>query len=302
MRFISSARDAPASAPSVFPACRGSRKCVVADNSALASARVQVLEKLLRRRWRPVASRSAQAVVTAKIGVMREGGVGDQGGRITQSERDERSRRRRAEVLALPMMPLRLHGFLDRPAHYPNGPAAIGVGPDGNAVAAWPAPDGERGVVITSYDGNGLYSKERYRPRVRLSVSTIDVPTFLAVSHVQPLPDGKVLIACARTQGTDNAEVWAGSGHRERAGLIGDAIEHLLATPSGAIWVGYFDEGVYGAKPAAHGLVRFTPERPACAHTAGSTSSQLPATGLETTDRCLCAAPPGYSSRANGPP
>jgi hypothetical protein len=64
----------------------------------------------------------------------------------------------------------------------------------------------------------------------------------------------------ARTRGRDNAEVWADSGHREQAGFIGDAIEHLLTTPEAAIWVGYFDEGIFGSKPAAHGLVRFTPD------------------------------------------
>jgi SAM-dependent methyltransferase len=42
--------------------------------------------------------------------------------------------------------------------------------------------------------------------------------------------------------------------------LIGDAIGHLLTTPSGAIWVGYFDEGIYGTTPATHGLVRFAPD------------------------------------------
>jgi hypothetical protein len=79
------------------------------------------------------------------------------------------------------------------------------------------------------------------------------------VTHIQPLPDGKILIACARTRGTDNAEVWDGSGHLEHAGLIGDAIEHLLTTPSGAIWAGYFDEGIFGTMPAVHGLIRFRP-------------------------------------------
>lgn len=116
------------------------------------------------------------------------------------------------------------------------------------------------GGVVTSHDGNGPYSKERYRSLVRPSVRVIEAPTSLAVSHVQPLRDGKILLACARTQGTDNAEVWADGGYREHAGLIGDAIEHLLTTPGGAIWAGYFDEGIYGTMPAGHGLVRFTPD------------------------------------------
>jgi hypothetical protein len=44
----------------------------------------------------------------------------------------------RAEVLRLPMVPLRLHGYLARPGHYPFEPLAVGVGPDDIAVAAWP--------------------------------------------------------------------------------------------------------------------------------------------------------------------
>jgi hypothetical protein len=179
---------------------------------------------------------------------------------MKQAERDERSRQRRAEVLALPATPLRLHGHLDRPGHHPRAPVAVGVGFDDIAVAAWPRPAGEHGVIVTSYDGKGPYSKERYRSQVLPSVSVLEAPTSLAVTHVQPLPDGKILIACARTRETDNAEVWTGNGHREHAGLIGDAIEHLLATPCGAIWAGYFDEGIFGTMPAAHGLVRFTPD------------------------------------------
>lgn len=88
----------------------------------------------------------------------------------------------------------------------------------------------------------------------------LEVPTSLAVTHAQPLPDGTVLIARARTSGPGNAEVWAGDGHRLAAGMIGDAIEQLLTTPGGAIWASYFDEGICGTTPASHGLVRFTPD------------------------------------------
>jgi hypothetical protein len=158
------------------------------------------------------------------------------------------------------MTPLRLHGALERPDHHPKGPVAVEVGPDDVAVAAWPPPAGELGVVVTSHDGKGPYSKERFRSHVLPRVAVLKVLTSLAVTHVQPLPGGRILIACARTRGTDNAEVWAGNGHLEHAGLIGDAIEHLLATPSGAIWAWYFDEGIFGTMPADHGLIRFTPD------------------------------------------
>jgi hypothetical protein len=120
---------------------------------------------------------------------------------MTQDERDERSRQRRAEVLALPMTPLRLHGYLARPGHHPTAPVAAGVGPDDIAVAAWPPPAGQDGVVVTSYDGKGPYAKERCRSQLRPSVSVLEAPTSLAVTHVQPLPGGKILIARARTRG-----------------------------------------------------------------------------------------------------
>ncbi len=155
------------------------------------------------------------------------------------------------------MAPLRLHGYLDRPGYYPIEPLAIGVGPDDIAVAAWPPPAGEHGVVVMRYDGKAPYSQEPGRTQVLPAVTVLEVQTSLKVTHVQPLPGGKVLLVSARTRGSDNAEVWDGNGQREHAGLIGDAVEHLLTTPSGAIWAGYFDEGIYGPTPAAHGLARF---------------------------------------------
>ena len=88
-------------------------------------------------------------------------------------------------------------------------------------------------MVVTSHDGKGPHPKEQYGSQILPRVSVLEVPTPLAVTHVQPLPGGKVLIACARTPRTDNGEVWDGDGHLERAELIGDAIEHLLSTPAG---------------------------------------------------------------------
>jgi hypothetical protein len=77
---------------------------------------------------------------------MSAGGVVAGGsGRMTQAERDERSRQRRAEVLRLPMVPLRPHAYLARPGYYPSEPLAVGVGPDDIAMAAWPARKGDRG-------------------------------------------------------------------------------------------------------------------------------------------------------------
>ena len=38
---------------------------------------------------------------------------------------------------------------------------------------------------------------------------------------------------------------------------LGDASKHLQTTPEGQIWVGYFDEGVYGGGIGSEGLVCF---------------------------------------------
>ena len=52
--------------------------------------------------------------------------------------------------------------------------------------------------------------------------------------------------------------------------MLGDGIAHVLATSTGQVWVGYFDEGIYGnygwglgdgPEPVgAYGIVRFSPD------------------------------------------
>ena len=60
------------------------------------------------------------------------------------------------------------------------------------------------------------------------------------VSFVQPMPSGAVLLAVA--DDGDTAGVWDGEGHKQPSGCLGDALEHVLTSPSGQVWVGYFDE------------------------------------------------------------
>ncbi len=84
--------------------------------------------------------------------------------------------------------------------------------------------------------------------------------------HVQSL-DGDVLIACGRCryrgEDTDkNGRIYSNDGQFLRALTLGDGIEHLQTDEAGEIWVGYFDEGVFGNygwnEPlGASGLVRW---------------------------------------------
>ncbi|MBB5801075.1 hypothetical protein F4560_000843 [Saccharothrix ecbatanensis] len=167
----------------------------------------------------------------------------------THAERDQASLRRRLEVLKLPVVSLRRHGFVmpaDRVATMPE-PEAVGVGPDGTAFAVWPYRDGGNRKQVTWHVGG--------RRRV---IGAVDVETDLRVSFVQPLPEGHVLLAAARAKrGAVNAEVWTGSGELRHSGHIGDAIEELLTTPEGKVWAGYFDEAMGGSGPEGHGLARF---------------------------------------------
>ncbi|GAA0808502.1 hypothetical protein [Spirilliplanes yamanashiensis] len=166
----------------------------------------------------------------------------------THADRDRRSLHRRSENLGLPVVPLRRHGWVrpsDR-ALVTSEPQAVGVGPGGTALAVWTHRRTPRRKQVTVHDGGEL-------------AGAIDVETDLAVSFVQPLPGERVLLAAARARpGETNAEVWTDGGVLERRGSLGDAIEELLTTPSGRIWVGYFDEAMGGSGPEGHGLARFT--------------------------------------------
>ena len=75
----------------------------------------------------------------------------------------------------------------------------------------------------------------------------------LPVAHplVQDLPDGEFLVVGARCfwqeEGPErNALLVDPEGAVRHEATLGDGIEHLLVDDGGEIWVGYFDEGVFG--------------------------------------------------------
>jgi hypothetical protein len=85
---------------------------------------------------------------------------------------------------------------------------------------------------------------------------TFENPTgLLTTAHVQPMGDGW-LVAEARG---GLARVFDSRGNLDRKLDLGDAIEHVNTTPDGDIWVGYFDEGVFGSGIGSEGLVCFDP-------------------------------------------
>jgi hypothetical protein len=82
------------------------------------------------------------------------------------------------------------------------------------------------------------------------------------------LPDGRWLFAGSRCSVNEtNAKLFEADGMLIQRFCLGDGIEHLQCAPDATLWVGYFDEGVYGnhgwgwqggPEPIGHpGLVRF---------------------------------------------
>lgn len=88
------------------------------------------------------------------------------------------------------------------------------------------------------------------------------------ITHVQPLgPDFLLVCArCRRRSDTDidqNARVYGPDGQLKRTFVLGDGIQQVLVGGDDTIWVGYFDEGVFGnygwnAPLGASGLVQWS--------------------------------------------
>jgi hypothetical protein len=81
----------------------------------------------------------------------------------------------------------------------------------------------------------------------------------IAFCLVQPLPGDRLLAVGSRRGSSPNGAIFDGNGDRTAAVDFADGIQHLLTTPSGLVWVGYFDEGVYGDSAVGHhGIVCYT--------------------------------------------
>jgi len=119
---------------------------------------------------------------------------------------------------------------------------ATGVSFDNAPIALWETSDSH----IVSYGLNGDQAM------------TI-APVNARFPTIQSLPGDRVLICGTRVAANSmNAWIFSSDGEAQTAAHVGDGIAHVLTTPAGSIWVGYFDEGVYGgSEPARHGIVCF---------------------------------------------
>lgn len=154
-------------------------------------------------------------------------------------------------------------------AHLPLTPPEAGdvlvtasIGPADEAIAVWAAP-ADRQAILTPAVRPGSCAQRPVPARVVTATATSSTVTHLDAidlpfCQAQPMPDGQFLMVAARGGA---ATIFDADGVPAQCGNVRDGIEHIMTTPSGAIWIGYFDEGVYGDDPVAHhGIVRFTPD------------------------------------------
>lgn len=177
-----------------------------------------------------------------------------------QRERQARDVARRREVLQLPTVALSHDRTLEPPGKSDRLVTAS-VGPDNEVYALWSSPSGAAQLASqTIQTGWATFPDPRTsEPVAAVVTANADGPRIVArmsnleLAHpmIQPLPDQRVLLvgprAAWRPEGPDrNAIVIDSEGRKILETTLGDGIETVQTSLSGEVWVGYFDEGVYG--------------------------------------------------------
>jgi hypothetical protein len=134
------------------------------------------------------------------------------------------------------------------------------IGPEGELFALWTAR-GDLPALTPTATGSGGKRRAHESPRPVAVRATRHVPEPALVTRIdelripyvtaQPLPGGRTLVVGSRARfrpgGADrNAVVFDADGHAVADATVGDGIVHVRSTLGGDVWVGYFDEGVFG--------------------------------------------------------
>ncbi len=184
--------------------------------------------------------------------------------------------------MSLPVVPVRHHGVID--GHDGDVRVCASVGPSGDVVAVRTTAASLLAVTARTVSAGGASFPEPGAARPVVARITVHAPGLAAVTRIAdmalahntvlPMPDGRFLVAGARCRwrrdGPDrNAVLYSADGQVFSEHVLGDGIRHVLATGTGQVWVGVFDDGIYGnygwgqpdsQEPAgAYGIVRFSP-------------------------------------------
>jgi hypothetical protein len=198
-----------------------------------------------------------------------------------RDQQRRRDRARREEVMRLPVLQVRHHGVIG--GHDGDVRVCAAVGPGGEVVAVWTAAASLEAVTSRTLSAGGASFPDPAAARPVAARITVHAPGLVAMTPiadltlahitVQPMPGGRFLVAGARCRwhrdGPDrNAVLYNTGGQPVSEHVLGDGIRHVLATSTGQVWAGYFDEGIYGnygwgeadtPEPVgAYGIVRFS--------------------------------------------
>lgn len=98
-------------------------------------------------------------------------------------------------------------------------------------------------------------------------IERLEFPLLEPFPSVDEFSDGRWLVVNSRSRGDGNARILSADGTEERRVELGDGIEHVKVDDRQRIWVGWFDEGVFGNDrwrvsglkwaPSAHGIAAF---------------------------------------------
>lgn len=187
------------------------------------------------------------------------------------------------------------------------------IGASGEFVGLWSAPNEGSAPA----PGGPLEPMATHPVDGRITVQDSDVAVLAEIGQlpmttvlVQPMPDDRALVVGTRAKwrptGPDrNAVLYDANGDVVAEQTFGDGIGHVVATRSGDVWVGYFDEGVYGNygwgdspdnEPVGScGLVRFAADlTPAWRCFPGRTRSATATRSTPPTTRCSPTTTPAF--------
>lgn len=139
--------------------------------------------------------------------------------------------------------------------------ATVDIGPSGNANCLWQwhGADPINGRPTSTF-GQPYFPPSRLPHKVKLVATEQIGPDIVkralltgvdvAIPKIQIMPDGIWLIGTRAYYHDDGPELngtfWSNDGQLARSGCFGDGISKVRARPDGDLWIGYFDEGVFG--------------------------------------------------------
>lgn len=137
----------------------------------------------------------------------------------------------------------------------------MNVTADHDVIALWARPDEVASLsASTTQEGWATFPESRAARPVQATVTvhgdrrsvTPLKDLLVAHPHIASLPDGQTLVVGSRAYWSrehgaeQNALVYDEQGNVVAQGTLGDGIEHIQTSVDGDVWVGYFDEGIYG--------------------------------------------------------